>query len=64
MIMEGEIVNWKQSPSKRLKLEAVKVDIGLYETTVTLAPIYLPAPKSQLKNKSPFSKSTVKIKNL
>lgn len=32
-----------------------------YETTLTIKPVYRPAPKSRLNNKSKFSKHKIKI---
>lgn len=47
---------------KRVWGEVVNVDRNYpYETTLTIKPIYRPAPKSRLNNKGKFSKHKIKI---
>lgn len=55
----GEIV--RLSNSKRVMGEITESIKYRDEQTIKLSPVYKPAPKSTLKNKSPFSKNKFKL---
>lgn len=67
MLRLGEIIKWKEAPTKRIMLKVIEhhevKDNGIREWVFTLRPVYKPAPKSALKNKSVFSKNKHKLIN-